>query len=401
MNSQLVLCESEDSLPEDGILFVRFTNTLTSMVRLPLIALSIALIVIAMPIQNSFGTFRTLDFTIYQDGSTHVFQQIEADPLEPDFTVILFGNAIENFVAEDENGFLLTSQIQDNTAVIETFGANTISIDYDTFDLISKNGKIWSFDVHAPTDFTLLMPKKTVIVGMSTFPESLEILDEQSLLTLPKGPIELDYFFGVSGSALSASNTIDETRNFIEQIKNDGISTPLSDAKLTEALTVYDEGRFIDAEKIANEAKSIAVQEQTLGTSTSSNDNSLLLIAGAVAVAGGISVAVIAKRKKQIIEKTESVPKQEFVKSEQKPLDKETIFRVKSNLREDDKELITFIFENGGQAYESELRKKFLQPRTTMWRAVKRLEREGIVKIEKKELQNLVRITDEFMEDGQ
>jgi len=36
-----------------------------------------------------------------------------------------------------------------------------------------------------------------------------------------------------------------------------------------------------------------------------------------------------------------------------------------------------------------------------MWRAVKRLEREGIVKIEKKELQNLVRITDEFMEDGQ
>ena len=42
-------------------------------------------------------------------------------------------------------------------------------------------------------------------------------------------------------------------------------------------------------------------------------------------------------------------------------------------MREDDKEIVKFISENGGEALESELRKKFLQPRTTMWRAVKRL----------------------------
>jgi len=61
-------------------------------------------------------------------------------------------------------------------------------------------------------------------------------------------------------------------------------------------------------------------------------------------------------------------------------------------MREDDKELVRFISENGGQALESELRKKFLQPRTTMWRAVKRLERLGIVEIEKKDLQNVVKL---------
>ena len=49
-------------------------------------------------------------------------------------------------------------------------------------------------------------------------------------------------------------------------------------------------------------------------------------------------------------------------------------------MREDDKEIVKFISEKGGQVFESDLRKKFLQPRTTMWRAVKRLEREGIVK---------------------
>ena len=73
-------------------------------------------------------------------------------------------------------------------------------------------------------------------------------------------------------------------------------------------------------------------------------------------------------------------------------LDLETIFKLKPDLREDDKELVKFIFNNNGQALESELRKKFLQPRTTMWRAVKRLEREGVIEIEKKDLQNLVKL---------
>ena len=66
---------------------------------------------------------------------------------------------------------------------------------------------------------------------------------------------------------------------------------------------------------------------------------------------------------------------------------------------EDDKELVKFIFNNGGKALESELRKKFLQPRTTMWRAVKRLEREGVIEIEKKDLQNLVKLRKNMEEE--
>src|SRR3990170_4471565 len=87
---------------------------------------------------------------------------------------------------------------------------------------------------------------------------------------------------------------------------------------------------------------------------------------------------------------TETIVKQEQIT--EKSLDVETIFELRPELRDDDKQLVSFISANGGQAYESELRKKFLQPRTTMWRAVKRLERYGIVEIDKKELQNLVRL---------
>ena len=59
-----------------------------------------------------------------------------------------------------------------------------------------------------------------------------------------------------------------------------------------------------------------------------------------------------------------------------------------------------FIFDNNGEALESELRKNFLQPRTTMWRAVKRLEREGVIEIEKKDLQNLVKLRKSMEEDN-
>ena len=77
-------------------------------------------------------------------------------------------------------------------------------------------------------------------------------------------------------------------------------------------------------------------------------------------------------------------------------VDSETIFQARPDLRDDDREIIKFLSANGGQAYESELRKKFLLPRTTMWRAVKRLERHGIIEIVKKDLQNIVKLNSEL-----
>ena len=400
MNPQLVLCNSQEPLPEDGILFVRNQSILSTMVRMPIIALGFVVLAIGMPIQSSLSALRTIDFIIYQDGSTHVFYQTEADPLSPDFTVKLFGDTIENFVAQDENGLLLETNMKDNIATIETFGASSLTIDYDTHDLVSKDGKIWSFTVDAPLEHTVLMPKNTVIVGMNTIPQSIEIIDEQSHLLLPLGHTEISYSFGISGSAQTALDIINDARNSIEQIKNNGIQTPLADTKLDEALTAYDNGRFTDATDLANEAKNLANQEQTsTNQSNSTLSNSIIIIIGVVAAA--IASAVILKRRKNIVIKETLAVTSKQEKTVYQTLDKETIFVLRPNLRDDDKELISFIVDNGGQAYESELRKKFLQPRTTMWRAVKRLEREGIVEIEKKESQNLVKLKDGITGEGQ
>ena len=101
-----------------------------------------------------------------QDGSTHVFYELDVNPLELEVTVELFGEMIENITIIDEDGFLLLNEINHNLAVIETFGASHISIDYDTQDLVSKTGKIWAFSVDAPVQYSLLTPKDSVIIEM-------------------------------------------------------------------------------------------------------------------------------------------------------------------------------------------------------------------------------------------
>ena len=331
MSLQQTVAQKYQSL-EGEMLFVRNTDILSTMVRIPIVVIGLMLIALSVPIQQSFASSRTLDFTIYQDGSTHVFYELDVDPLELEITVELFGEMIENITIIGEDGFLLSNEIDHNLAVIETFGASHISIDYDTQDLVSKTGKIWAFSVDAPVQYSLLTPKDSVIIEMSNFPLSMQVDNEQSHLTFPPGQTNISYYISTLASAQST-----------QPIPEDA------------------------------------------------TDNSLILYAGIIAAVGIAAIIAIKKsRSSKAIEPSVTIQKEEQPKPQS--LDPEAIFKIKRDLREDDKEIINFISANGGQAYESELRKKFLQPRTTMWRAVKRLERQGIIEIEKKDLQNIVKL---------
>jgi len=57
-------------------------------------------------------------------------------------------------------------------------------------------------------------------------------------------------------------------------------------------------------------------------------------------------------------------------------------------LRPEEEALLNFLAESGKKALESDLRKKFIIPKTSMWRMSKRLERMGYVKINRYGSQN-------------
>jgi len=338
MNPQIVPIQRIESFREDGMLFVRTDGILETMVKTPLIIAGLIVVALTMPIQSSFSSTRTLDLTLYSDGSAHISTHLDIDPLEPDFEVNLFGSSVDNFVAVDENGFLLSSEIIGDKVTIDTFGSSNITIDYDIHDLISKEGRIWTFSVDSPIDYSLLMPSNSIIVGMNIIPSNMDLVNDQTKLELSSGLSEINYIFGTTTPPITTTPTINPVQPTIDIFTLALIGIPIA-AAITGAVIMIKR----------KQAKSLAVI-QTEVTSKSNTDF----------------------------------------------LDPETIFSLRPLLREDDKEIIKFISENGGQALESELRKKFLQPRTTMWRAVKRLERQEIIEITKKDLQNLVKLKKEM-----
>jgi len=338
MNPQIVPIQRIESFREGGMLFVRTDGILETMVKTPLIIAGLIIVALTMPIQSSFSSTRTLDLTLYSDGSAHISTHLDMDPLEPDFEVNLFGSSVDNFVAVGENGFLLSSEIIGDKVTIDTFGSSTITIDYDIHDLISKEGRIWTFSLDSPTDYSLLMPSNSIIIGMETSSLNIEFVNDQTKLDLSTGLSEIDYVFGTTTLPITTTPTINPVQPTIDIFTLALIGVPIA-AAITGAVIMIKR----------KQAKSLAVI-QTEVTSKSNTDS----------------------------------------------LDPETIFSLRPLLREDDKEIIKFISENGGQALESELRKKFLQPRTTMWRAVKRLKRQEIIEITKKDLQNLVKLKKEM-----
>ena len=198
MNPEIMSMYGKESLREDGMLFVRTEAIFDTMVKIPLLVASLIIVAAVMPIQSSFSSPRMLDLIIYPDGSTHVSTEIDVDPLVADFELDLFGSTIDNLVVVNENGFLLTTDVLGNFALIETFGSSVITVEYDIHDLVSKQGRVWTFSLDAPSDFTLFLPKNSAIVGMTNLPINMEIIRDQNQLTLSSGEAEINYLFGAA-----------------------------------------------------------------------------------------------------------------------------------------------------------------------------------------------------------
>jgi uncharacterized membrane protein len=334
LNPEIVPIHRNESLVEDGMLFVRNEGILNTMIKIPIILAGLIVVAIGMPIQTSVSSTRTLELIMYSDGSTHISTQLDVDALSPDFELDLFGPSVNNFVTIGDDGFLLSSEIIGNKATIDTFGSSSITVEYDIHDLISKEGRVWTFSFNSTSDYTLLMPSSSIIVGMSTIPKNMEIMEEQTKLELSSGATEINYILGTPQNPTDTPST-----------------NPTSPTE----------------------------------------DYTIPIIFGGLIVAGVAGASIIIKRNKS---KSLPSPIQTEIISEkpteEKFVDPQAIFDFVPDMREDDKKIVKFISESGGQVFESELRKRFLQPRTTMWRAVKRLERLGVIEISKKDLQNLV-----------
>jgi uncharacterized membrane protein len=68
------------------------------------------------------------------------------------------------------------------------------------------------------------------------------------------------------------------------------------------------------------------------------------------------------------------------------------IIRQKGNLKPEEKAILFYISEKEGAAFEGEIRNKFILPKTSLWRLIKRLERENLIEVTKIGGQNLIKL---------
>jgi uncharacterized membrane protein len=392
-----------------------------------------------------------LSFTVYDDGYVVVDYTVDVDPTMERVNVSLFGSLYQNLLILDQDLLILDSTPVGDGLTIDTLGAISASVWYETTDLTGKAGQIWTFAVSAPINPTILLPEGSTIISLSDVPLEMGSLNGRILLTMPLGDLEISYTVGVVGSKEHALAIINDAEDTIEAIQETGVLTPLADDLLENAYSAYDAGQYPEAEQLASQAKtsaestaadssaaSLAIEdaysaisdanedERTEGleaaqeklaeaegsydlgdytaalelaeeaqdlaesaTQVVSDSNNLLLYAGLVVVVGGLGAAYM------LMGRSKKAPEVIEVS-----FDLDKLFGEHPNLRMDDKEVIRFLAQNRGETFAAEVRDRFDIPRTSLWRMIRRLEGEGIIEVATIGGQSLVRLDSSYKAGG-
>ena len=389
-------------------------------------------------------------FTVYDDGYVVVDYTVDVDPTMVRVNVSLFGSLYQNLLILDQDLLILDSTPSGDGLTIDTLGAISASVWYETTDLTGKAGQIWTFAVSTPITSTILLPEGSTIISLSDVPLEMGSLDGRVLLTMPLGDLEISYTIGVVGSKEHALAIISDAEDTIEAIQATGVLTPNADDLLESAYSAYDAGLYSDAEQLAAQAKtsaegtaadasatSLAIENANAAISDANEDertegleaaqdklaeaessytlgdytgalelaeeaqdlaesatrkgsgSNMLLYAGLVVVVGGLGAAYM------LMGRSKKDPEVQAVS-----FDLDKLFGEHPNLRMDDKEVIRFLAQNRGETFAAEVRERFDIPRTSLWRMIRRLEGEGIIEVATIGGQSLVRLDSRYKQGG-
>jgi len=422
-------------------------------------AVFMILLILFAPLTGVMGqedfTPREISFIIYTDGYVAVDYSCDLDPTLVRVNVTLFGSLYLDVLVLDQDELPLDYSQFDDGFTLDSLGAASALISYVTTDLTAKDGQIWSFTVDSPVTPTILLPEGATIVSMNAVPLEMGSLDDNVLLTMPEGELEISYTIGVVGTREHAQAIIRDAEDVVDTIKGDGVIVTEAESLLEEANNAFDGGLYAEAEQLAGQAKTSAQATLELADSASeaietadslitsasnagrteglaeaetlyeqaeaayvigdyAEADSLALEAQTAAldaekpetpggggipvtwVFGGLAVVVIAAAVFFYTRRSPAAPKRDkfFYNID-------ALFAAHPQLRMDDKEVIRFLNESGGSAFAAEIRERFDVPRTSLWRMIRRLEGEGVITVETIGGQSLVKISDMYREGGQ
>ena len=232
-----------------------------------------------------------------------------------------------------------------------------------------------------------------------------------------------------------AQAAIGDAESLINQASNEGRNVAAATQMLDQAKSHFATGNYLAARSSAEGAAG------SIGNTTDPQMPIPAIIAAAAAAAGGVGAMVFLKMRKRPalqperkelpkannssktatarphmseVNEVEQIPEAEPVQAgvsvepgtiPESQLDKTVLGRIvlrileeRAHLRPEDQQVLKYLAEKEGSAFESEIRIRFQLPKTTIWRLVKRLEREELVEIRKAGGQNLIKLNFEDRE---
>jgi uncharacterized membrane protein len=358
-----------------------------------------------------------LFLTVYGDGNALIEHNLSVDPTIPRITVPLFCQIYSDMLVTSNQSQPLDYHVVNGSIIIDTLGASGVDIIYTTPDLINKDGAVWTVSIDSPVSFSIRFPKDVTIISMNSIPSSITTSDNQYILTMKPGLQTVSYSTGIVGTKEQAIIAIKNAELAIAQAHAAAISLPEAENWLSTAKNAYAEGQYSEAEQAGVQAGRLVEQAlsktttntQPIVTSTNSTisnssqtapitttsasmpspqGNGLLLLAPwfITALAVAVLLIILIRRK---------AGSTFAYKKEIRHVDVEALIRSRPQLRLEDREALQYLADGGGESFESELREKFQLPKTTIWRQVRRLQREGLVEVRKIGGQNLIRIKDD------
>jgi len=407
--------------------------------------LVVGLLVVSAATPLAYSTDYTptrLFFTVYGDGVVSVDYSVDVDPTLVKVKVTVFGTILRDVLVVDQDGLPLDYTVSDSLMEVDSLGSVSVTMAYSTSDLTSKIGSLWIFNASTSTTSSISLPAGSTITSLSSVPLEVGTLNGNPYVSMPAGMTEVYYIIGVVGTKEHALIALRDTEAAIIIVKSKGVIVSEAEALLAQAQASFSSEKYAEAEQLANDAKEEARATEAAASSAESALTSATSAISAARSEGrtsglgdaeGLLTAAqayysegdYAKAKAEADKayKAAQAAKQEINyliifavtgvaaiivavalvlrgRREAEPavepktkVDLQAIFDGNPGLRMDDREVLRFIAESGGEAFANEIRERFNLPRTSAWRMFRRLIGVEIVEERKIGGQSLIRIS--------
>jgi uncharacterized membrane protein len=351
--------------------------------------------------ENEFQVEST-NLQIYRDGLVRITQTLIVNETVPAVTFPLLSSSVDNFIVLDENQTVLDYEVDGTNLTVFTLGTTDVSLQYDTHSLTRKDFEVWTFLVDTPYNITVQLPEEATVVYFNEPPTAIDTEGNKITLSLFPSQWEISYIFPLTPPADFQISDLEVTPHEVEageevtvsvRITNVGgqtgsytlqllINQTTEDTKtvtLEEGASTTTEFKFVKQTpgtyniEIDGLVDEFTVREASSNGATSSLIPVEYLVAAAAAVAAIILVVFLLFRRRGY--------------------NVEKVFKMHPQLNKEEKDVIQFLAENEGKAFESQIRERFPDiPRTSLWRLVKRLEKLEIIGVKKVGLENQVEL---------